>query len=242
MKQAFLDEDLKKKYNFSSANSINIARLLPQSFYYFEGYKQVQERTVPIVYVVPSGNFGNLTAGMLAKKMGLPIHSFVAATNINKTVPEYLGTGNYVARPSIATISNAMDVGDPSNFPRMKALYEKDSEGSTWNSMKKDLIGMTYNDLTNAAAIKEIKENHDYIADPHGALGFIASKQYLIEQPDHQTIFLETAHPGKFLDVMKDTVGSITIPHALQNFDTKEGKSSSLGKEYKLFKDYLLDR
>ncbi len=242
VKQAFLDEDLKKKYNFSSANSINIARLLPQSFYYFEGYKQVQERSAPIVYVVPSGNFGNLTAGMLAKKMGLPIHTFVAATNINKTVPDYLGTGNYVARPSIATISNAMDVGDPSNFPRMMALYEKDSESSTWNYIKEELIGMCYNDHTNATAIREIKENHDYIADPHGALGFLACKEYLINKPFHHTIFLETAHPGKFLDVMENTVGKFSIPQALKDFDTKEGTSTTLGKEYKLFKDYLLAR
>lgn len=144
VKEAFIDDELRSQYNFSSANSINIARLLPQSFYYFEGYKQVADKSRPIVFSVPSGNFGNLTAGLLGAQMGLPVHKFIAATNENKTVPLYLEQGKYEAKPSVQTISNAMDVGNPSNFPRMKALFGNDS--STWNMIKEKVLGDYYTD------------------------------------------------------------------------------------------------
>ncbi len=240
VKTAFLDEDLKDKYSFSSANSINIARLLPQSFYYFEGYKQLRDKSKPIAYVVPSGNYGNLTAGMLAKKMGLDIDKFVAATNANKTVPDYLSSGTYAAKPSIPTISNAMDVGDPSNFPRMKALYEGSDEGSTWNKLKDDLVGYSYTDGTNEKAVGQIKEDYDYLADPHGAIGYLACIDFLKDHPQYQTVFLETAHPGKFLNVMEPIVGTFKLPQSLKAFSEKNGQSTLMDKSYNSFKEYLL--
>jgi len=184
VKEAFIDEDLKSKYTFSSANSINIARLIPQSFYYFEGYKQLVNKSIDVSVSIPSGNFGNLTAGLLAKRMGLPIKYFLAATNSNNTVPEYLETGEYNARPSVQTISNAMDVGDPSNFSRMMALY-----GSTWNMMKRDIIGYTYSDEQTKAAVTSIKKDYSYLADPHGAVAYLAAKEYLKDNPNDQCLF-----------------------------------------------------
>ena len=190
--------------------------------------------------MVPSGNYGNLTAGMLAKKMGLGIDKFVAATNANKTVPDYLSSGSYEAKPSVPTISNAMDVGDPSNFPRMKALYDGGDEGSTWNKLKDDLAGYSYTDKTNEKAIAHIKEGYSYLADPHGAIGYLASKDFLKDHPNYQTIFLETAHPGKFLNVMEPVVGSFELPKSLKAFSEKEGNSTMIGKDYDSFKSLLL--
>jgi len=241
VKAAFIDDDLKAKYNFSSANSINIARLLPQSFYYFEGYKQLQNKETPIVYCVPSGNFGNLTAGMLAKEMGLPIHKFIAATNINKTVPTYLESGVYQAKPSVQTISNAMDVGHPSNFPRMQALHAGVNEGSTWNKLKAELSGYHYNDQRTYDAIRSIKSDCNYIADPHGAVGYLGAKEYLTNHPEHQVVFLETAHPGKFLGPMEEAIGSFELPKMLTEFIVKEGRSTKMQGDYSTFKSYLLN-
>ena len=157
VKEAFVDDTLTSAYKFSSANSINIARLIPQSFYYFEAYKQLKDKSKEISFSIPSGNFGNLTAGLLAKKMGLPVKYFLAATNINNTVPEYLESGLYKARPSVQTISNAMDVGDPSNFSRMSDLY-----GSTWNMMQKDILGYSFSDQQTKEALIEIKDKFNY--------------------------------------------------------------------------------
>lgn len=245
VKAAFIDDDLKSKYNFSSANSINIARLLPQSFYYFEGYKQVKDKSRPIVFSVPSGNFGNLTAGLLAQKVGLPIHKFIAATNENKTVPVYLESGTYTAKPSVQTISNAMDVGDPSNFPRMKALFGHDSKdkSSTWNTMKENILGDYYTDVETYKAIKEIRQAHSYIADPHGAVGYLACKKYLAQHPTHQTIFLETAHPGKFKEPMVAALGDLgdlILPKKLEAFMGNEKVARSCSKDYAQFKELLL--
>jgi len=242
VKQAFIDDDLKAKYNFSSANSINIARLIPQSFYYFEGFKQVKDKSRPISMVVPSGNFGNLTAGLIAKKMGLPIHHFVAATNDNNTVPEYLSSGEYKARPSVQTISNAMDVGNPSNFPRMLALYKSDNNDprSMWNNMKKVISGDYYSDLETMQAIKDIKHEHDYVTDPHGAVGYLACKKYLESNPMHQTIFLETAHPGKFGEPMERALGKIELPTSLKEYMGKTKVADHCSKNYSDFKSYLL--
>lgn len=240
VKEAFLDEDLKKKYSFSSANSINIARLLPQSFYYFEGFKQLKDKSRPVVYAVPSGNFGNLTAGLMAKRMGLPISGFIAATNANKTVTDYLERGTYEPRTSVATISNAMDVGNPSNFPRMEALYSGGSRSSTWNLMKQDIVGYSYTDAINTAAIKEIKQSYNYLADPHGAIGYLSCKDYLKQNPSHQTIFLETAHPGKFSNVMEQIIGPFTLPEKLAAFNNLEKSASSCSSRYDHFKDHLL--
>lgn len=258
VKQAFIDEDLKGKYAFSSANSINIARLIPQSFYYYEAYKQLVDKIRPLAVVVPSGNFGNLTAGLLAKRMGLPIEKFVAATNVNNTVPEYLNSGNYASRPSIQTISNAMDVGNPSNFPRMKALYcelnnehnilnttdlnSKNTASSTWNMMKKDIIGDYYDDNKTAKAIKNLYKSQDYIADPHGAIGYLASQNYLKENPNHQCIFLETAHPSKFGEAMANIISNQTMPSRLETFLEKKKTAESCTKDYSSFKELLINR
>jgi len=238
VKQAFIDDDLRAQYDFSSANSINIARLIPQSFYYFEGYKQIKEKSRPVTMVVPSGNFGNLTAGLLGKRMGLPIDHFVAATNANRTVPDYLSTGQFEAKPSVQTVSNAMDVGNPSNFPRMKALYGAD--GSTWNEMKKDISGDHYTDAETMQAIKDIQHLHDYVADPHGAVGYLACIKHLQKYPTHQTIFLETAHPGKFAGPMEEALGQLTLPPKLEAFMGKEKVAKSCSKTYGDFKELLM--
>ena len=240
VKTAFIDQDLKKKYNFSSANSINIARLIPQSFYYFEGYKQVKDKSKPVVISVPSGNFGNLTAGLLATKMGLPIHKFIAATNANDTVPAYLKTGTYAAKPSTPTLSNAMDVGDPSNFPRMQALFSGKDESSTWNNLREIIQGDTYSDEQTLKAIKDIHTLHQYEADPHGAVGYLACQKYLLDHPTHQTIFLETAHPGKFEDPMKQALGEVSFPAKLEAFMSGEKVAESCSKKYEDFKSKLM--
>lgn len=239
VKAAFVDEDLQDKYNFSSANSINIARLIPQSFYYYEGYKQVKDKSKPVVFSVPSGNFGNLTAGLLATQMGLPIHKFIAATNDNNTVPAYLDSGSYTAKPSVPTISNAMDVGNPSNFPRMQALFSGIDESSTWNNLRDFITGDHYNDTQTLQAIKDIHHNHNYQADPHGAIGYLACKKHLQSYPTHQTIFLETAHPGKFEAPMTQALGTFSFPSKLEAYMSGKKVAKSCSKKYTDFKDLL---
>lgn len=235
VKEAFIDDELCQRFKFSSANSINIARLIPQSFYYFEAYKQIKDKTEDIYFVVPSGNFGNLTAGLFAKRMGLPIKQFIAATNLNKTVPDYLATGEYKAKPSVQTISNAMDVGNPSNFVRMKELY-----GSTWNLIKKDIVGYSYNDDQTRNALKEIKNNHNYIADPHAAVAYLACNEHLEKNKGHY-IFLETAHPGKFLEVVESTLNQkIDLPKKLSDFMSGKKESLICSDKYSDFKNLLL--
>lgn len=236
VKGAFLDRDINQKQNLSSANSINIARLIPQSFYYFEAYKQRQDPSKELVFAVPSGNFGNLTAGLLAKRMGLPVNRFLAATNSNNIVPHYLATTSYEPRPSVQTISNAMDVGRPSNFSRMMDLYNSD-----WSSINADIEGFYYDDEETRFAVKYIHKTYDYVADPHGAIGFLAAHQYLQDNPGLQAIFLETAHPAKFLPVMKPLLGEIDIPEKLSELRSKEKKADSLSKEFETFKSYLLE-
>jgi threonine synthase len=240
VKTAFIDADLQQQYNFSSANSINIARLIPQSFYYFEGYKQVKDKSRPVAISVPSGNFGNLTAGLLAAQMGLPIHQFIAATNANDTVPAYLTSGTYTAKPSVPTISNAMDVGNPSNFPRMQALFAGQDESSTWNKLKEFISGDSYTDTETLQAIKDIHDKYDYEADPHGAVGYLACQDYLKKYPNHQTIFLETAHPGKFEAPMKEALGKVSFPPKLEAFMSGEKVAKSCSKNYADFKEILL--
>ena len=214
VKRAFLDPDLQNDYQLSSANSINIARLIPQSFYYFEAYKQVEHLGKEVVFSVPSGNFGNLTAGLMAKKMGLPVNKFVAATNINKVVPEYLELGIYTPRPSIPTISNAMDVGNPSNFVRMLDLYNDDIQ-----AIREDMVGYYYSDEETRETMKSVYSNHGYCCDPHGAIGFRALESYFSVQENNDLvgIFLETAHPAKFLPTVEAVLGEkINIPDQLK--------------------------
>jgi len=239
VKTAFLDADLTKKYNLSSANSINIARLIPQSFYYVDAYRQVRDKDKSVVVAIPSGNFGNLTAGLLAQRMGCPIDHFIAATNMNKVVPDYLDTGSYEPKTSVATISNAMDVGSPSNFTRMQALFDGSHE-----SMSKAISGYSLNDEDTRYMMQEIYTKHDYIADPHGAIGYRAVEEYLAINDNYTGIFLETAHPAKFLDVMETTLENIKtpIPKALANLQDKKKVSTLLDTDFAGFKSWLMGR
>jgi threonine synthase len=237
VKEAFTDVSLSEKYNLSSANSINIARLIPQAFYYFEAYKQLKKYNKKIVCAVPSGNFGNLTAGLIAHKMGLPIHHFIAVTNINKIVPHYLETGLFNPIPSIATISNAMDVGNPSNFIRMQELYHHDVE-----KMRADVSGAWYDDETTKEEMKLIFKENNYISEPHGALGHRALRTYLDLHDDCIGFFLETAHPAKFEDVVNPVLNTIVpVPDRLQILASKEKVATALPNDYEAFRQYLLD-
>ncbi len=236
VKRAFLDPDLNGAIRLSSANSINIARLIPQSFYYFEAYKQLSERERPIVFSVPSGNFGNLTAGLFAKKMGLPAHRFIAATNANDVVPVYLGTGIYSPKPSVPTLSNAMDVGNPSNFARMMNLY-----GSTWNNFKADLAGYAFDDERTRDAMREIFERYGYVMDPHGAIGYLAFREYQKSSAGEMGVVLETAHPSKFLpDVEAILDTKIEIPERLAVLADKKKVTVKMGTDFEPFKEWLL--
>lgn len=237
VKQAFLEDELTAKIRLSSANSINIARLIPQSFYYFEAFKQLRNPDIPVVFCVPSGNFGNLTAGLLAKKMGLPIQHFIAATNANDVVPEYLRTGTYTPRPSVSTLSNAMDVGNPSNFTRMLDLY-----GSTWNMLKNQITGVAFNDEETTKAIKEVFKNHNYTIDPHGAVGYLALRSFQKDNKDFQGIILETAHPSKFLPDMQTILEQqIEVPERLAKLAGKEKHAVELENNFSSFKSWLID-
>lgn len=236
VKKAFLDTSLTDQIRLSSANSINIARLIPQSFYYFEAWKQVADGSKnPIVFSVPSGNFGNLTAGLFAKKMGLPIAQFIAATNANDVVPEYLSSGTFRARPSVRTLSNAMDVGNPSNFARMLDLY-----GSTWNNMKKDIVGYAFSDEETKKALREVYQQYQYLLDPHGAVAYLALKKYQQTHPSTKGILLETAHPAKFLEDVESILGhSIEVPERLAALADREKVAVQMGVEFEPFKAWL---
>lgn len=241
VKQAFLDRELTQKRRLSSANSINIARLIPQSFYYFETYRQLSDKDTPLAFVVPSGNFGNLTAGLFAKKMGLPVEHFVAATNINDVVPTYLKTGTFQPKPSVRTLSNAMDVGNPSNFARMEDLFQN-TDCSTWNSMQQKVLGYAYTDAQTETAMRELEQQYQYVIDPHGAVGYLAMNDYLRTHPQHQAVLLETAHPAKFLEDVERILGhKIDIPERLARLKVLPKKATSLGTDYPSFRQWLLD-
>ncbi len=236
VKKAFLDADLNTNLRLSSANSINIARLIPQSFYYFEAFKQIRDKSTPVVFSVPSGNFGNLTAGLFAKKMGLPVSHFIAATNANDVVPEYLHTGAYHPRPSIRTLSNAMDVGNPSNFARILDLY-----CSTWNNITAEISGYGFSDAQTKKAMCEVKEKYDYVIDPHGAVGYLALETFFQEQPNAQGVILETAHPAKFKDEVDVILNSaIEIPERLAVLASKTKQSVQMLNNFTLFKNWLM--
>lgn len=234
VKKAFLDEDLKFK-NLTSANSINIARWLPQMFYFFFAYKALKKENKPLVVSCPSGNFGNICAGILTKKLGLPIEHFVASTNINDTVPEFLKTGNYSPKPSKATISNAMDVGNPSNFIRIQELYENDLE-----NFKNDFSSYSFSDKETEKAILEVYKNSNYIAEPHGAVGYLGLKKELESKPNVIGIFLETAHPIKFSDSVEEILSvKLSIPEQTESVLNKEKKSLKISN-YGDLKAFLL--
>ncbi|MBC7885158.1 MAG: threonine synthase [Saprospiraceae bacterium] len=235
VKEAFADKELNIVYHLSSANSINIARLIPQSFYYFEAYKQVMKYGKDVIFSVPSGNFGNLTAGLFAKRMGLPVKRFIAATNINKIVPDYLSSGVYEPKPSLSTISNAMDVGSPSNFVRILDLYNGDLDAIT-----RDVSGFWLDDKATKDAMREAFLNYNYICDPHGAIGYKSLKDLT---KDEIGIFLETAHPAKFLDTVESALNiKIEIPEGLASLTGKTKKAVKMDSAFDSFKSYLLDR
>ncbi|GJM31745.1 MAG: threonine synthase [Saprospiraceae bacterium] len=240
VKQAFLDSELKENIRLSSANSINIARLIPQSFYYFEAYKQLAKDGNPVVFCVPSGNFGNLTAGLIAQKMGLPIQHFIAATNANDVVPEYLSSGQFTPRPSVRTLSNAMDVGNPSNFARLLDLY-KNSKSSTWNIMKHSISSFHFSDSETEFGLKEVSDKYNYTIDPHGAVGYLALKEYQKTNKNTRGIILETAHPSKFNDDVERILGhKIEIPERLAKLAKLKKEAISIPNAYPVFKDWLL--
>ena len=236
VKNAFLDPGL-SSLNLTSANSINVARWLPQMFYYFIAFRALKSKNKRLVFSVPSGNFGNICAGIMGQQMGLPIDHFIASTNVNDAVPRYLETGTYNPMPTIQTISNAMDVGNPSNFVRIKRIFNNDA-----GKMKKNLSGYRYTDQQTRKALKEIYDLKNYIADPHGAVGYLGLKEYLNQQKeDLYGVFLETAHPVKFLDSVNKTLKlEVEIPERLKDTLSKEKVSVPI-KDYSELKSYLLD-
>ena len=236
VKTAFLDSGL-SSLNLTSANSINVARWLPQMFYYFIAFRALKSKNKRLVFSVPSGNFGNICAGIVGQQMGLPIDHFIASTNVNDAVPRYLETGTYNPMPTIQTISNAMDVGNPSNFIRIQKIFNNDAV-----KMKKYLSGYRYTDQQTRKALKEIYNLKNYIADPHGAVGYLGLKEYLNQQKeDLYGVFLETAHPVKFFDSVNKTLKlEVAIPERLKDTLSKEKVSVPI-KDYSELKAYLLD-
>ncbi|WP_396156568.1 threonine synthase [Flavobacterium macrobrachii] len=233
VKKAFLDESLTHK-NLTSANSINIARWLPQMFYIFFAYKQLKQYNKSIVLSCPSGNFGNICAGIMAKHLGLPIAHFVASTNANDTVPRFLEKGNYEPKPSVATISNAMDVGNPSNFIRIQELYNNDL-----TEFEKDFSSYSFSDAETEITIKDIYSRTKYIAEPHGTVGYLGLKKEMQKQPNSIGVFLETAHPIKFLDIVEPLLDlQLPIPKQIESVLNKEKVSIKI-KTYEELKDFL---
>ncbi len=237
VKEAFLDKELNEKLTLSSANSINISRLIPQSFYYFYAYAQVKKLGKPVVFCTPSGNFGNICGGLIGKRMGLPIQKFVAATNANDIVPKYLWTGLFEPKASVATISNAMDVGNPSNFARIQALFDSDLE-----KVKEEIVGKAYQDADTRTAIKTVYEETGYVMCPHTAVAYLGLKEYMNESGTDATgILLSTAHPAKFIDIVEDILGQkIEIPEKLATVLKKEKKSIPMSNNFNEFKQFLL--
>ena len=236
VKAAFLDKELNGKLRLTSANSINVARFLPQAFYYFSAYAQLRRTGIKenIVVCVPSGNFGNLTAGLIAHRMGLPVKRFIAANNRNDIFLEYLLTGVYNPRPSVPTLANAMDVGDPSNFARILDLYNHNH-----STITRLISGYCCSDDMICRTVKSCYEETGYLLDPHGACGYRALTESL--QPNETGVFLETAHPAKFKDTIESIIQeTIEIPERLQQFMKGRKQSVALGKSFEEFKNYLI--
>jgi threonine synthase len=235
-KMAFQDPELNLKLRLTSANSINISRLIAQMFYYFYAVSQFDSTPIPLVFAVPSGNFGNLTAGIYARHMGLPVSQFVAATNANEVIPEYLETGRFQPRPSISTISNAMDVGNPSNFARMLAIYE------SMGNMRKEVWGASFTDEETMQAMKSVFEEFGYVMDPHGAVAYLGLRSHLSQTTEKATgIFLETAHPAKFHETVRQAIGhEISIPLDLAECLRKRKHTTVLHPDFGEFKSFLL--
>jgi len=236
VKQAFTDAELNQKLFLTSANSINVARWLPQQFYYFFAYKQWSDKDHPPVISVPSGNFGNICAGILANQSGLPVHHFVAACNVNDVVTNYLQTSNFKPQTAVPTLSNAMDVGNPSNFVRILEIFHHQ-----FPELKNKLSSYSISDDDTVATIKEVYEQTNYLLDPHGAVGYLALKKYLTANPSEKGIFLETAHPVKFPDAVEKITGKkIELPLSIKDIMTQQKKSTKMKAEYNELKNYLL--
>lgn len=235
VKTAFLDTELTSEMQLTSANSINVARWLPQLFYFMFAYKKLHKEHDNIVFSVPSGNFGNICAGMMAQQLGLPIKHFIASNNENKVVTEYLKTKLYDPKPSVQTISNAMDVGDPSNFIRIQEIYK-----NRFDTLKENLSSYSFSDEETRNAMLEIFNRYNYVADPHGAVGYLGSKAFLSKNPKAHCVFLETAHPTKFLDVVEDVIKKEqSLPDQIQAVMDKEKKATKIST-YQDLKQYLL--
>lgn len=234
VKAAFLDHELNEKMHLSSANSINIARMLPQSFYYIYAYSRLMRGAEKIVFCVPSGNYGNLCGGLLAKRMGVPISRFIAASNANDIVPKYLETTVFSPKTSVQTISNAMDVGNPSNFVRILDLYNGD-----YDKIREDIQGVSFNDDDTRSLIREVYEQHGYLMCPHTAIGFGGLK--LLLRDEETGIFLSTAHPCKFKDIVDPLIPEeVEIPLRLREIINKKKRAIAITNEYDDFKSFLL--
>jgi threonine synthase len=234
VKRAFMDEELTSKMQLTSANSINIARWLPQLFYYLFAYKQLKSQYKDIAFSIPSGNFGNICAGMVAQKLGLPVKQFIAANNANDTVVNYMSTQSYEPKRSIQTISNAMDVGNPSNFIRIQELHNNNFE-----TLKANLSSYSYTDDQTKVALLELFKDYNYIADPHGAVGYLGANDYL-KNNDAHVLFLETAHPTKFLDVVEEVIETtVSLPPQIEAVMNKEKVAISVNS-YDELKGFLL--
>jgi threonine synthase len=224
VKKAFLDPALKDNHHLTSANSINVARWLPQMLYYVRGVQQLGPARGAPVFSVPSGNFGNICAGMLASRMGMPVRHFVAATNVNDTVPRYMSEGSYDPRPAVATLSNAMDVADPSNFVRIRELFE-----DRFPDLASRLTAHAFNDAQTLQTIRALYDSYRYVADPHGAIGYLGLEQYLESAPECPGIFLETAHPIKFREAVEGCLGvSLEVPDQIQDVLHRQKEFTSI--------------
>jgi threonine synthase len=236
VKQAFADKTLEDRLFLTSANSINVARWLPQQFYYFFAAQQWPYKDDPPVISVPSGNFGNICAGLLAHRSGLPVRHFIAACNANDSVPAYLQTGTYQPRPAQATLSNAMDVGNPSNFVRILELFHQKLP-----NLRQTLSAVSISDAETAATLRDLYTHHHYLADPHGAVGYLALQRYLGQHPGDKGIFLETAHPVKFYDTVEPIIGrKIPLPPSVTALLGATKKSRQMPALYSELKDFLL--
>lgn len=238
VKQAFVDAELNEKFRLTSANSINIARLIPQTFYYFNAYAQLlREGKKDIVFSVPSGNFGNIGAGILAYKLGLPVKHFLAATNANDTVPQFLETGVYQPKPSVQTWANAMDVGNPSNWVRIMDMFGNDT-----SELKKILTGYSYSDDETVYAIQYIFKKDNYVACPHTAIAWMAAQDWKEKNPGDEVVFLSTAHPCKFPEVFPEEIARVVeIPAQVKELEGRPKQAALLDKRFETFKKYLLE-
>ena len=236
VKAAFLDSDVRARLKTSSANSINVARLVPQSFYHCWAWSRLPDRSLPVVISVPSGNFGNLTGGLIAKKLGLPVAKFVAATNVNCAVPRWLESGEWLEQPALTTISNAMDVCRPGNWERIIDLYSNDRA-----ALRGDLAGYAFDDARTRTAIHELYETFGYVADPHGAIGWLGLRRHRQTAADFTGIFVETAHPAKFPEVVEKATGRrVEVPERARAFLDRPRRAIKVAADFEPFKEYLL--